>query len=104
MNFMNGCRYFIIFIDYFSRVIWVYLMNNKSEMCDCFKKMYRSIQTQYWTLVKMLRSDNGIKYTNRTFGEYLLTKGIHHQTTCPYTLTQNREAERKKQASSSKGS
>jgi predicted permease len=32
---MNGYRYFVTFIDYFSRVTWVYLMKNKSEVFDC---------------------------------------------------------------------
>jgi Integrase core domain len=70
-NSMNGYRYFIIFIDCFSRVTWVYLMKNKSEVFDCFKYFHRSIQTQYGTIVKVLRSDNGTEYTNRIFREYL---------------------------------
>jgi transposase InsO family protein len=70
-NSMNGYRYFVIFIDCFSRVTWVYLMKNKSEVFACFKDFHRSIQTQYEAVVKVLRSDNGTEYTNRIFGEYL---------------------------------
>jgi hypothetical protein len=30
----------------------------------------------------VLRSDNGTKYINKTFGEYLSAQGIYHQTIC----------------------
>jgi transposase InsO family protein len=47
--------------------------------------------------LKVLRSaDNGTKYTNRMFREYLSAHGIHHQTICPYIPTQNGVAKRKK--------
>jgi Integrase core domain len=78
MNFMNGYRYFVTFIDYFSRITWVYLMKNKSRVFDCFKYFHRSIQTQYGTIIKVLRSDNGTKYTNIIFREYLSAQEIHH--------------------------
>jgi hypothetical protein len=45
--------------------------------------------------VKVLRSDNGIEYTNMAFGEYLSSQRIQHQTTCPYTPEQNGVTERK---------
>jgi Integrase core domain len=85
----------VTFIDYFSRVTWVYLMKNKSEVFNYFKDFHRSIQTQYGVIVNVLRSDNGIEYTNRLFGEYLSVQGIHHQTICPYTPAQNEIAEKK---------
>jgi hypothetical protein len=34
MNFMNGYRYFVTFIDCFSHVTLIYLMKNKSEVFD----------------------------------------------------------------------
>jgi Integrase core domain len=100
-NSMNDYRYFVTFIDYFFRVTWVYLMKNKSEVFDCFKGFHRSIQTQYGAVVNVLKSDNGTKYTNIMFGEYLSAQGIHHQTICPYTPAQN---SRKKEQTSPKGS
>jgi hypothetical protein len=47
------------------------------------------------TFINCLRSDNGTKYINKMFGEYLSTQGIHYQITCPYTPAQNVAAERK---------
>ena len=84
---INGYRYFVAFIDCFSRITWLYLMKNKNEVFACFKDSHRVVQTQYGPVVKVLRSNIGTKYTNITFREYLSDQGIHHQTTCPYTPT-----------------
>ena len=56
---LNGFRYFVSFIDYFSRVTWLYLMKNKSDVLACFKDFHKMVQTQYGAVVKALRSDNG---------------------------------------------
>jgi Integrase core domain/GAG-pre-integrase domain len=92
---VNGYKYFVSFIDCFSRVTWLYLMKNKSDVFACFKDFHKGIQTQYSAVVKVLRSDNGTEYTNKVFGEYLSSQGIQHQTTCPYTPEQNGVTERK---------
>jgi Integrase core domain len=85
---LNGFRYFISFINYFSRVAWFYLVKNKSDVIVCFKKNHIMVQAQHSVVVKVLRSDNEIKYTNKVFGEYLSSHGIQHQITFPYTLEQ----------------
>jgi transposase InsO family protein len=46
-------------------------------------------------VMNALRFDNGTKYTNKSFEEYLSAHGIHHQTTCTYTPAQNEVAKRK---------
>jgi Integrase core domain len=86
---LNEVRYFVSFIDYFSRVTWLYLMKNKSDVIACFKDFHKMVQTQYSVVVKVLRYDNGIEYSNRAFGKYLPSQGIQYQTTCQYTSEQN---------------
>jgi hypothetical protein len=71
MNSMNGYKYFVTFIDCFSYITWIYLMKNMSEVFDYFKDFHKSIQTLYGTVVKVLRSNNGTKYTNRISRKYL---------------------------------
>jgi GAG-pre-integrase domain len=68
---VNGYKYFVSFIGCFSRMTWLYLMKNKSDVFACFKDFHKGIQTQYGAVVKVLRSDNGTKYINRAFGEYM---------------------------------
>jgi transposase InsO family protein len=83
---IDGHRFFMTFIYCYTRVTWLYLMKNKSDVLACFKHFHKTVQTQYGALIKTVRSDNKIEYTNKTFEKYLSSHGIHHQTTCPYTL------------------
>jgi GAG-pre-integrase domain/Integrase core domain len=77
----SGFRWFVTFIDYCSRVTWLFLMRSKSEVPDCFRNFHKMLETQYGKRVKILRSDNDTKYTNKSMQEFLKGEGIIHQTT-----------------------
>lgn len=53
------------------------------------------VETQFQEKIKMFRSDNGREYFNKILGEFLLEKGIIHQSSCSNTPQQNGIAERK---------
>ncbi|KAM1821220.1 hypothetical protein ACFX14_023411 [Malus domestica] len=53
------------------------------------------LRTQYFSVITVLRSDNGGEYINRELSEFRCDQGILHETTCPYTPQQNGVAERK---------
>jgi hypothetical protein len=53
------------------------------------------VETQYEKRVKILRSDNDTKYTNKSMQDFLRSEDIIHQTTCVNTSEQNGVAERK---------
>jgi hypothetical protein len=67
-------------------------------MFECFKDFHNLIMTRYDAWVKIFRTDNGTKYVNKQFDEYLSRYGYIHRTTtsCPGTSEQNGLAERKK--------
>ena len=44
-------KYFITFVDDFSRVTWLYLMKSCSELCFHFTAFCAKIQTQFHVLV-----------------------------------------------------
>lgn len=92
---LNGAKWFITFVDDHTRVTWTYLMKNKSEVGVIFKNFISLIKNQFNTTVKVLRSDNGSEYLEREMKEYMISEGIHHQTSCVYTPQQNGVAERK---------
>ena len=56
--------WFVTFVDDCTRMTWLYLMKNKSDVGDIFKAFYHMVYTQYSLLVKVLRSDNGGEYLN----------------------------------------
>ena len=89
----GGSKYFITFIDDFSRKTWVYFLKNKSDACDVFKKFKYYVEKQSDYFIKILRTDRGTEYL--VCDDYLVESGIKHQLTARYTPQQNGVAERK---------
>ena len=82
-----GFRYFVTFIDNYSRCTWLFLMKIRVELFSIFKKFHVEICTQFNTYICILRSDNA--------KEYFSTHEILHQSSCAYTPQQNGVAEHK---------
>ena len=91
----HGFSYFVVFIDDYSRMCWVYFLKHKSEVFDVFVKFYNMILTQFHAKPKILRSDNGGEYISVAMKQFFLEHGLIHQTSCPDTPQQNGVAERK---------
>ena len=89
----QGFRYFLLFIDDFSRMTWVYLLKTKSKVFEKFSEYYCLVQTQYKSKIQILRSDNGREYVNSRMQSFCKEKSLVHQTSCAYTLEQNGVAE-----------
>uniref|UniRef100_A0A2N9FD26 Integrase catalytic domain-containing protein n=1 Tax=Fagus sylvatica TaxID=28930 RepID=A0A2N9FD26_FAGSY len=91
----SGHRYYVTFIDDHSRCTWVYLLKKKSDVLPLFTQFLQMIKTQFNTVVRAIRSDNGGEYISDGFCSQLNQKGILQQLSCPYTPEQNGVAERK---------
>lgn len=89
-----GNRYFLTFIDDYSRKIYVYFLQTKSQVFERFKKFQSYVECQTGHKIKSLRSDNGTEYVNKEFTKHLEKCGIKRQLTVPYTPQQNGVAER----------
>jgi hypothetical protein len=85
----SGCKYFLTFIDGFSRHTWVYLLNLKSEFFDKFQVYKALVEKQSEHQIQRLRTDNGGEYLNNNFTSYYTTQGIQMQHIVPYTPQQN---------------
>jgi transposase InsO family protein len=92
--FVNGNRYIMYFIDDYTRMCWVYLLKDKSQAFETFKKFHVWIQNEARSCIGSLRTDNGREYTSNEFENYLLQHGIKHQTIVPYNPQQNGVVER----------
>jgi len=86
----DGYKYFVSFVDDFSRVTWVYLLKSKSEVVYVFQNFHMLVITQFSTKIKILRYDNGTKYMSKNMMQYLAFHGILHQSSCVGTPQQNR--------------
>ena len=61
----GGKRYFITFIDDFSR--FIYVLRNKDESFDMFKRYKIEVENQRNRKIKILRSDRGSEYFPNEF-------------------------------------
>ena len=71
-------KYFITFVDDFSRVTWLYLMKNRYELFSHFSAFCAEIQTQFHVFVRTLRSDNSKKYLLESFQSFMSQHEILH--------------------------
>jgi hypothetical protein len=92
---INGHRYYVIFVDDFTRFTWFFPLKHKSQVLSSFKHFKNTMENHLGTSIKTLRTDCGGEYTNNEFGHFCSQSGIIHQFTCPHTSQQNGIAERK---------
>lgn len=91
---IGGAKYYVTFIDDYSRKVYVYFIKHKSDTLEKFKQFKNLVENETERKIKVLRSDNGKEYVNREYQLFLEKFGIQHQTTNPYTPEQNGLAER----------
>src|SRR3954471_15881318 len=91
----GGNRYFVTFIDDFSRKLWTYVIKRKDEVFDVFKRFKSMAERQCGHKLKILKTDGGGEYTSVAFGKYCDDEGIVREVVPPYTPQQNGIAERK---------
>ena len=78
-------RYFILFIDDFTRFCWIFFLKHKSEVAQVFVKFKTAVETETGYKLKSIRSDNGTEYTSAQFQAICNDAGIKHQLTNVYT-------------------
>ena len=93
-NTLDGSRYFVTFIDDYSRHIFVYFLKSKGDVFRKFKVFKQIVEKQTGHKIKMIRSDKGREFINKYFKIFLESEGITRQFTLPYTPQQNGVAER----------
>ena len=91
----GGHRYFLTFIDDFSRLCWVYFLQTKDQVFACFQDFKNDSEKQSGFVVKCLRTDNGGEFCSIEFLQFCKNVRIKRQYTASYTPQQNGVVERK---------
>ena len=91
---IGGSRYFLTFIDDYTRYAFVYFVREKAEVFCKFREFEAFVCNQTGLTIGNLRTDGGGEYVGHDFEQYLVNKGIHHQLTVRYSPQQNGVAER----------
>ncbi|CAI7735268.1 unnamed protein product [Closterium sp. NIES-54] len=90
----DGSLFFLLLKDRHTRFVWMMLVTKKSDVLREFQKWLVLVERQAKKSVLMLRSDQGGEFLGKEFTDFVDSKGIVHNLTCPYTPQQNGMAER----------
>jgi hypothetical protein len=89
----TGFRYYISFLDAYSRYTWLFPMHHKNDALPIFIKFQKYTERFFNCKIKSIQSDWGGEY--RSLNKYFDTCGIVHRVSCPHTHQQNGAIERK---------
>lgn len=87
--------YFISFIDYYNRKVWIYFLVEKSEAFTIFKNFKKLVKKERGAFIRCLCTDRCGEFTSLECNAFCKANGISRQLTTGYTLQQNRVAEHK---------
>jgi len=91
----GGHRYYVLFIDDFSRFTWLYMLRSRAEFFQVYVTFSTMVRTQFSASIRTFRSDSGGEYLSREFRDLLASHGTLPQLSCPGAHSQNGTAERK---------
>nr|BAM42649.1 Polyprotein [Arabidopsis thaliana] len=90
---IDNYRYYVIFVDHFTRYTWLYPLKQKSQVKDTFIIFKSLVENRFQTRIGTLYSDNGGEFV--VLRDYLSQHGISHFTSPPHTPEHNGLSERK---------
>lgn len=90
----KGSRYFMTFVDEASHFTVFYFLKFKSQALSCLKNFVTYSERETGQKVKVLRTDNGGKYTSKAWEVYYTDLGIKHSMGPPHSPEMNGTAER----------
>jgi histone deacetylase 1/2 len=89
----GGYKYYVSFVDDYSRHCWIYLLKHKSDVEDIFYIFQAHVERFLNTKIRAVQSDWGGEY--HRLNAYFRRIGIQHRVSCPHTSQQNGIVERK---------
>ena len=89
-----GEKYFVTFIDDYSKCAKIYCIKNKSETAGCSFDYINLVENQFNKRVKKLQCDNRKEYLNKEIYDFIRQKGIQLLPCRPYVHELNGVDER----------
>lgn len=90
----GGEKYFVTFIDDYSKLAKVYCIKSKDQVADCFIEYVNTVQNLTGKMIKEVRCDNGKEYMNSKMYSFASQKGIMIKACPAYVHELNGTAER----------
>nr|GEW75332.1 hypothetical protein [Tanacetum cinerariifolium] len=84
-----------LIVDDYSRYTWTHFLRSKDETPEVLIDFLRLVQRGLHAQVRIVRTDKGMEFLNKTLYAYFASKGIIHQTSVARTPEQNGVVERR---------
>jgi hypothetical protein len=91
----GGRRYYITFVDDYTRFTHLHLLRTKDEAFEAYKQFEAWSANQLEAPIRVLHSDRGGEYLGKEFTAYLKSKGTAQKLTVHHTPQHNGVAERR---------
>ncbi|OMO62984.1 Integrase, catalytic core [Corchorus capsularis] len=92
---VSGYRYYILFVDDYSRYSWIYPLKQRSDSLACFQTFKSMVENQFGHKIKFFQCDGAKELVEGVFKQFLDGHGISLRISCPHTHEQNGLPERK---------
>ena len=89
----SGDKYFILFVDYYSRMMTIMYLKDNSEAFQKFKWYLARVKKEIGKKLKCLRSNRGSEFPSNEFNEFYNERGIKRQVSPPGTPQHIRKKE-----------
>jgi histone deacetylase 1/2 len=86
-------KYYVSFIDDYSKFTWIYLLKYKSEVFQKFRDFQNLVERLFNRKIIAVQTDWGGEY--KKLNPFFTKIGISHLVSCPHAHQQNGSAERK---------
>ncbi|CAL2238106.1 unnamed protein product [Prunus armeniaca] len=90
---IDGFSYYLIFVDHFTKYIWLYPLKKKSDVFSTFTTFKALVENYFKTKIITLFTDGGGEFVK--LKNFLSSAGISHLITPPHTPQHNGVAERR---------
>ncbi|GKA78570.1 retrovirus-related pol polyprotein from transposon TNT 1-94 [Tanacetum coccineum] len=85
----NGKKYVLVVVDDYSRYTWNHFLRSKDETPEVLIDFLKLVQRGLHAQVRIVRTDKGMEFLNKTLYAYFAQEGIEHQTSTAQTPEQN---------------
>jgi transposase InsO family protein len=82
-------KYYVIFVDEFSRKCWIFFMQKKDQTFSKFCEFKALVEKESGKQVKALRSNNGGEYISNEFKDFCSKEGIRRELIVPHNPQKN---------------
>lgn len=80
----GGEKYFLNFIDDYSKCTRIFCIKSKGETAKCFIEFINLVENKFGKRVKKIQCDNGKDYLNKDIYNFIRHKGIELLPCPPY--------------------